>query len=76
MEEKREDLEAEKQKELLQKLVAELSRSHLDFYYKSTIEVAYLLKDYIKKGAKLTQDERALLAPLSQHDIQLRLSLQ
>ncbi|MEM6914106.1 MAG: hypothetical protein AAF511_09025 [Pseudomonadota bacterium] len=75
MEEKREDLQAEKQVKLLLQLVEELSQRTADFYYKSTSEVAFLVKDYIKKGARLTQDDRALLEPLSAHDIQLRLSL-
>ncbi len=76
MEEKREDLEAEKQVKLLRQLTEELSRQSPDFYYKSTSEIAFMIKDYIKKGATLDQDDRALLERLSAHDIQLRLSLQ
>ncbi|MEO1043494.1 MAG: hypothetical protein AAFX52_14530 [Pseudomonadota bacterium] len=75
MEEKREDLQAEKQTKLLQEVVKELSRLNVDLYYRSTSEIAFLIKDYIKKDARLTQDDRALLEPLSAHDIQLRLSL-
>ncbi|MEM6538908.1 MAG: hypothetical protein AAF742_09270 [Pseudomonadota bacterium] len=72
---KREDLTVEKQKKILERLVGELSRDHIDFYYKSTIDVAYLLRDYIRGKAQLSVDERALVEPLSQRDIQLRLSL-
>ncbi len=75
MEEKRKDLTSEKQKTLLQSVVLELSRSHPDFYYKSTSQIAYLIKAYVKAGSGLTQDDRALLEPLSAYDIQLLLSL-
>ncbi|MEM9667730.1 MAG: hypothetical protein AAF950_02300 [Pseudomonadota bacterium] len=76
MEEKRKDLDAEKQKKLLHRLVEELSKSHMDFYYRSTSEVAFLLKSYIDGEAKLSVEEKALLSSLSQKDIQLKLSLQ
>ncbi|MEM0929529.1 MAG: hypothetical protein AAGI89_09580 [Pseudomonadota bacterium] len=75
MEEKREDLQSEKQDKLLRQLTAELSQQSPDFYYRSTSEIAFLIRDYIRNGAKLTQDDRALLEPLSAHDIQLKLSL-
>ncbi|MEO0882217.1 MAG: hypothetical protein AAFY34_05750 [Pseudomonadota bacterium] len=75
MEDKRKDLDSEKQKKLLERLVGELSRSHQDFYYRSTSEVAFLIKTHIDNDAELSVDERALLAPLSQHDIQIKLSL-
>ncbi|MEM8635184.1 MAG: hypothetical protein AAGF33_09435 [Pseudomonadota bacterium] len=75
MEEKRKDLDAEKQKRLLERLVGELSRSHIDLYYQSTSEVAFLLRKYIDKDAKLSVEEQVLLKPLSEYDIQLRLGL-
>ncbi|MEM6412708.1 MAG: hypothetical protein AAF683_14370 [Pseudomonadota bacterium] len=75
MEEKRKDLDAEKQKRLLERLVGELSRSNIDLYYQSTSEVAFLLRKYIDKDAKLSVEEQGLLKPLSEYDIQLRLGL-
>ncbi len=75
MEEKRQDLTAEKQKRRLEQLLQELSREHMDLYYQSTSEIAFQLKTYIRDGAKLDQEDRALLEPLSQSDIQIRLSL-
>jgi len=75
MEEKRQDLDSEKQKVLLERLLKELSGLHFDLYYRSTSEIAFLLQGYIKDDAKLTQEERALLAPLDARDIQIRLSL-
>ncbi|MEM7007426.1 MAG: hypothetical protein AAF498_16235 [Pseudomonadota bacterium] len=75
MEEKRKDLDAEKQKRLLERLVGELSQSNIDLYYQSTSEVAFLLRKYIDKDAKLSVEEQGLLKPLSEYDIQLRLGL-
>lgn len=75
LEEKRKDLDSEKRKKLLQRLVAELSRSHFDFYYRPTSEIALLLKDYIAKDAKLNQEETALMEGLSHRDIEVLLSL-
>ena len=75
MEEKRADLISEKRKKLLQRLVEELSREHVDFYYKPTTEIAFILKSYIDDKTKLSVEERKLLEPLSQQDIQVLLSL-
>lgn len=75
MEEKRQDLRAEKQKTLINRLVSELSAKHPDFYYLSTMDVAYAIKDYVKTDAKLTQDDRVLIDPLTPKDIQMILSL-
>lgn len=75
LEEKQADLDREKQRKLLERLVAELSQDHFDLYYQSTSEIAFLLENYIQNKASLTQDERALLAPLSRRDVEIRLSL-
>lgn len=75
MEEKRDDLDSEKQRKLLERLVQDLSREHADFYYQSTMDIAFQLQKFIRSGAKLNQDERALLDRLTPQDIQLRLSL-
>ena len=51
LEEKRRDLESERTKRLLMVIVEELSKSELDFYYRSTSDVALLLQSHIQKGA-------------------------
>ena len=75
LEEKRKDLDSEKQKKLLFRLVDELSRSSPDLYYRSTGEIAAYLEAYIRKGAKLSADDRALLTRLSRRDLEVLLSL-
>ncbi|MEM8775090.1 MAG: hypothetical protein AAGF53_08650 [Pseudomonadota bacterium] len=75
LEEKRKDLDSEKQKRLLQSLVEELSRTEMDFYYRPTSEIAAYLNTYIDEGAKLSVDEKALLQRLTQRDIEVLLSL-
>ncbi|MEM9130022.1 MAG: hypothetical protein AAGA97_09920 [Pseudomonadota bacterium] len=75
LEEKRKDLDSEKQKKLLQRLVEELSHRDTDFYYRSTSEIAASLKGYIDVDAQLITEEKALLAKLTQRDIEVILSL-
>lgn len=74
LQEKRKDLDAEKRKKLVQRLVNELSETQPDFYYKSTSEVAALLHDHIAGGSTLNGDDRALLQPLDRRDIEVLLS--
>lgn len=74
MEEKRKDLVAERQKLLLQNIVQDLSRSEMDFYYRSTSDVAMLIVAYIKKGARLSQEDRILMNRLDRRDIEVMLS--
>ncbi|MEM9009969.1 MAG: hypothetical protein AAGE18_01995 [Pseudomonadota bacterium] len=73
--EKRTDLDAEKQKKLLQRLVDELSRSDVDFYYRPTTEIASVLKTRIDDDESLLVEEKALLQRLTQRDIEVLLSL-
>ena len=75
MEERREDLISEKRRKLLQRIVEELGQEHPDFYYKPTTEIAFILKNYIDDKTKLSVEERKLFEELSQHDIQVLLSL-
>lgn len=75
MEDKRSDLDAEKRRKLLQRMVEELSKSRPDFYYQPTSEIARSLKGLVDRGDGLTQDEVDLLKPLSERDIQVVLSL-
>ena len=75
LQEKRKDLDAEKQKRLLQRLLNELTRSRPDLYYQATGQIARQIKDYMADGASLTADERDLLERLTVRDIEVLLSL-
>lgn len=75
LEEKRKDLDSEKQKRLLLRLVEELSQSSPDLYYRSTSEIAAYLETYIRGDAQLTVDDRALMTRLSRRDLEVLLSL-
>lgn len=75
LQDKRKDLDSERQKRLLDRLVAELSRTELDFYYRSTSDVAVMLMAHIKKGAQLSPEDRGLLQRLNRRDIEVILSL-
>ena len=75
LEEKRKDLESERTKRLLMVMVEELSETELDFYYRSTSEVAMLLQSHIQKGARLALEDRQLLSKLSRRDIEVLLSI-
>ncbi len=75
LEEKRKDLESEKRKRLLGKLLEELSRTEADLYYRSTSEIAAFLKKHIEGGTGLLAEEKSLLERLSRRDIEVLLSL-
>ncbi|MEM9970642.1 MAG: hypothetical protein AAF762_06040 [Pseudomonadota bacterium] len=75
LEEKRKDLDSEKQKRLLQRLVGELSTVDPDFYYRSTADIASMLKTKIDAGDSLNGEEKSLLQRLSARDIEVLLSL-
>ncbi len=75
LQEKRKDLDAERQKRLLQRLVVELGRTDNDLYYRSTSEIAVHLKRYIDGEAELSAEDRTLLQRLNRRDIQVLLSL-
>jgi len=75
LQDKRRDLDGEKQKRLLQRLLEELSASSPDLYYQPTSTIALALQAHITEGAALYAEERALLARLSQRDIEVLLSL-
>ena len=74
LQDKRSDLDSEKRKVLVQRLIRDLSAADPDFYYRATSDVARLIEERVLRGEGMTADERALLAPLSQRDIQLLLS--
>ena len=75
LEDKRKDLDAERQRAILQRLVEELSATSPDLYYQSTSAIAAQIKGFIDEGAKLSVEERDLLKPLTQRDIEQRLSI-
>lgn len=75
MEEKRADLRSEKQRNLLEKLVGELSRLDPNFYYQSTSDIAHVLKEHAAISKTLTIEDKSLLADISARDIQLLLSI-
>lgn len=72
--EKRDELEAEKQKQLLTRLVQDLSQSHPDLYYQPTSQIALLLKKHIDSKTGLNVDEKSLMSGLSRRDIEVILS--
>ncbi|WP_171102003.1 MULTISPECIES: hypothetical protein [unclassified Ruegeria] len=75
LEDKRKDLVSERQKQLLDRMVVELSRSHGDLYYHSTSQIALLLEQHIQAGTGLLAAEKDLLKDLSRRDIEIMLSL-
>lgn len=73
--EKIEDLIAEKQRRLLQRLVEELSKSNPELYYQPTSQIARELAQHIAEGTGLIHEERELLQQLDQRGIEMLLSL-
>ncbi len=73
--EKRQDLDGEKRKVLLQRLLSELSGLDPNLYYQSTSQIAVLMRAYIDADAKLVQEERQLMQGLAPRDIEVLLSL-
>ncbi|SFR14430.1 hypothetical protein [Poseidonocella sedimentorum] len=73
--EKRQDLDGERQKRLLQRLVGELTRAQPDLYYRSTSDIAGELEAVIESGTGLSTEEKSLLQRLSRRDIEVMLSL-
>ncbi|MEQ9694705.1 hypothetical protein [Shimia sp. SDUM112013] len=75
LQDKRKDLDAEKQKKLLERLLHELSDRNPSLYYQPTSEVALQVERYIAHGATLHAEERTLLERLGRRDIAVLLSL-
>lgn len=75
LKEKRTDLDIERQRVLLGRLVAELGRSFPDLYYQSTSDIAVQLERMIASSTELSSEDRALLKRLGRRDIQVLLSL-
>lgn len=74
MEEKRKDLKATKQREVIAKIVADLSASHPSFYYMPTTDIAHEVAQYIGAKNNLKQAEHETVKDLSPRDIQIILS--
>ncbi|MEL7299756.1 MAG: hypothetical protein AAFM92_05165 [Pseudomonadota bacterium] len=75
LEDKRVDLDAEKQKRVLRRLVEDLTRESADIYYQPTSVIARIVKTQVDAGTGLNADELDLLRRLSQRDIEVLLSL-
>jgi len=75
MEEKRKDLDVEKQKKIIFNLVEKLSLSDPDLYYRSTSEIALIVKNLIDSRENLLDVDRELVSDLTQRDIELRLGI-
>ena len=73
--ETRKELDGEKQKVLLRRMVEEMSRGDPGVYYLSTTEIAARIEQRIVDGAGLLAEERGLLRRLRRRDIELLLSL-
>ena len=71
----RKELDAERKKTLLRRIVDDLTNSRPDLYYQSTSEIARQIAELVKSGGQLSADDRALLQKLTQRDIAILLSL-
>ena len=75
LQDKRKDLDGERQKKLLQKLVEEMSRERPDLYYQATSAIAVQIKAHIDNGGGLSTEDRVLMQRLNARDIEVLLSL-
>ena len=75
LQDKRKDLDAEKRKTLLERLLQEVGREQPDLYYQSTSEIAQRLKQHLASRAALHPEDRKLVERLSPRDIAVLLSL-
>ncbi|MBE1283800.1 MAG: hypothetical protein GJ676_10865 [Rhodobacteraceae bacterium] len=75
LQDKRNDLDAEKRKALLQRIVQKISQDNPAFYYLRTSEIAVIIEQHVSAAGNLNAEDRALLAPLSRRDIEILLSL-
>lgn len=75
LQEKRKDLDGEKKRRLLERLVGELSHANPDLYYRSTDVIASEVQAYAQGPAGLINEEKDLLRDLTTRDIAVLLSL-
>lgn len=69
------DLDAQKRRKLLERLLGDVSRDAPDLYYRSTSEIGQALLRHIEDTARLHPEERDLLKGLDARDIAMILSL-
>ena len=75
LQEKRKDLDGERQKRLLRKLMSDLSHANPNVYYMDTAGIAQLIHETIKTGGRLSAEDRDVLKRLTPRDIEVLLSL-
>lgn len=75
LQDRRADLDSEKQKALLTRLLSVLSHNHPDLYYRTTAEIAHQIHRSIRTGEKLNATERTRLMQLTASDIKVLRSL-
>lgn len=66
---------SDRQREVVRKIIKDLTQEHMDMYYNSTSDTANEIYKYIQNGEKLNQEEKELVGGLSARDISLLLSL-
>ncbi|MEM9844092.1 MAG: hypothetical protein AAF965_04780 [Pseudomonadota bacterium] len=75
LKDKRKDLDFEKQKEIMQIIMSDLSKADPDIYYRSTSAIAAGILNYVDTTRTLSAEEKALIRRLGQRDIQIILSM-
>ncbi|MEM6375050.1 MAG: hypothetical protein AAF689_18810 [Pseudomonadota bacterium] len=75
LQEKRKDLDFEKQKEIMQNVMSKLSRGDADIYYRSTSAIAASILNYVETSGEISIDDKNLIRRLGQRDIQIILSM-
>ena len=75
LKDKRKDLDFEKQKEIMQRIMTELGKADSDIYYRSTSAIAASILNYVEPTRDLSADDKALIRKLGQRDIQIILSM-
>jgi len=75
LKEKEQDLLKVKRLTILDKMVADISKKHPDFYYLSTIEIAYEILDTLNKDKETPQQWREAFEGLDQNDIKILLGM-
>lgn len=75
MEDKRKDLKSTRQRQVIDAVLAGLSKSHPDFYYLPTIELAAEIQSHIRTPGNLQHEEHQLVQGLTRRDIQIMLGI-
>lgn len=75
MENRFKDSQEIKQKRLLQSILEDVCRDHIEYYYDTTCDIAREIEMHIKKARNMSISDRVMLKCLSRRDIQMLLSL-